>query len=184
MADTSVSKRKVEVAIENGNVIRRLRDAFNEDVKTLKECISEYEKEHKVDFYSNSDDICNRLNNYNDDTKEIAEILNSFPAIRLSFLEERMVRKVRHSESDTVELTNTELFVVDNLVSEEVQEFCKKYAGRDYFIINGELGVEDFFSDLEIEKASQSRQQSIAIWMLIGAAIVGWLTFKYFEHNY
>jgi len=188
MSETMVDKKKAETAIRNGHLLQVIRDSFIKDKEKLKKLVREYEKINKVSFELSAGDISEKLRDYNNETKEIYKILEEFPEIRFDFLKERLARKIRLSDSDSISLTNTELLVIDRLLSDEFEHFCKKYSNRNYFLMDGELGVPDFFSDDEISKASTERKKTIATLIFLGLFLclflAGWLTFKYLEHNH
>jgi len=182
VTDMPVSKKKVEAAIQNGLTIQRLKECFDAELKEFKERVSDYSKSHKLDFYSIVD-VNQKLREFNHDSREISEVLKIYPGLRFTYLRDRLERKLRHVEAETVSVTNTELLVLDKLLSEDVERLCKKYSQRMYFVKDDIQNVRDLFTDEEIRRASKNRKQGVLVSVLLVVMVVGWLVFKYIEHN-
>jgi len=162
LAEIVVRKDKVELAIRNGLVIQRLKDCLVAEEKEFKARVSDYSKTHSLNF-DGIVDVRKKLENFNHESKEMAEVLAIYPELRFTYLHDRLERKLRHAEGETNSVTNTELLVLDRLLSDDVSSFFEKYSQREYFIKDDINETADLFTSEDMQRASKQRARGVLV---------------------
>jgi hypothetical protein len=176
MTETTVSKANVEKALAVGDEASRLSVLLKEETALLKQKIEDYEKDNRLRFGLYTLEVEMKIRALTKEAGELAKMIDAFAEYRFLYLRDRLERKIRHSDSDRVAVTNTELFIVDNLSDNEIYQIYEKHKGRDHFAVQDNFEIKSLFSGAELEQAHKRWvKRQIWMWGFGVLAIVGFI---------
>lgn len=179
MSDVIVKKGKIQKALDNGRAALEIDRLFAREQEEINRMLKEYEKASKIDFNLMESQVSSLVSTFNDEAKEVAELIRKFPVKRFLFFEDRLARKIKHNDSEGVPVTNTELFLIDALIDESFDRLIDKYKEKEHLVLNNDFHVKDLFTDADLKKAEGQHSLNILgiVVGVIAFIIVTWSQF-------